>query len=336
MPSLDCRSEFCTYFDRHYLVRGLAMYESLRAHCAGLRLWVLCMDAASFDTLRKLALPDIVPIALGTLEAADSDLLATKPTRSMVEYYFTCTPCLPLFLFKYAPEIDTLTYLDADLFFFGDPGSIREETKRGSIGIIEHRFPPHLKALERAGRFNVGWLSFRRDADGLACLREWRLQCLDWCYDVPDGERYADQKYLDRWPDRFRSVAIVQHRGANVAPWNVMNYRVSARNGRPFVDDQPLLFFHFHGLKEIVRGVYETGLSGYGALASRVLMHDIYAPYISALHRIARDISLDGSPLGGRSRTDGAGRRSTVRAWMDVFRGRYLCIWHGFVIATGR
>ena len=312
------------------------MYESLRAHCPRFRLWVLCMDVASFDSLRKLALPDIVPIALAELEAADPGLFATKSNRSTVEYYFTSTPCLPLFLLDYAPEIECLTYLDADLFFFHDPSSVSDEMSDSSIAIIEHRFPPHLKRLEQAGRFNVGWLSFRRDDEGLACLREWRLQCLEWCYDVPEEGRYADQKYLDRWPSRFRKVAVLQHPGANVAPWNVTNYRVSLRNGRPFVDDAPVLFFHFHGLKEVASGVYETGLGGYGALASRVLTREIYLPYIRALQRISRELAIDGSPLAGRSRTDSATSRSFFRVWLDVLRGRYLLVWNGHVIATGR
>ena len=30
--------------------------------------------------------------------------------------------------------------------------------------------------------FCVEWNSFRRDPQGLACLKLWRDQCIEWCY----------------------------------------------------------------------------------------------------------------------------------------------------------
>jgi len=50
---------FCTYFDQHYLARGLALYHSLREHCPACTLWVLCLDHATFQLLEQLELPDI-------------------------------------------------------------------------------------------------------------------------------------------------------------------------------------------------------------------------------------------------------------------------------------
>jgi len=87
---------FCTYFDRNYLPRGLALYRSLQCHCPAFQLWVLCMDAACYETLSALALPDVHLIAREDFEAGDEGLLAAKQTRSLIEYYFTCTPSLPL------------------------------------------------------------------------------------------------------------------------------------------------------------------------------------------------------------------------------------------------
>jgi hypothetical protein len=335
-------AEFCTYFDRHYLVRALAMRESLRAHMPRFRLWALCLDAESYATLARLMLPDVVPIRLGELEEVDPGLAAAKHNRTLVEYYFTCTPCLPLFLFDRNPEITQLTYLDADLFFLSDPSPIFAEVGSASVGIIEHRFPESLVRLEQAGRYNVGWLTFRCDAAGLACLQWWRARCLEACSDLPSGGRYADQKYLDEWPARFDGVIVIQHRGANVAPWNIANYRLRGGDGGPTVDGERLLFFHFHGLRDRGRGLYETGLGGYGVTASRLMMREIYLPYINALRRVGRETAVDGSPLAGRARAGGPPRERTgrvsaaLRTAKDVLAGRYLMIWNGCLISTGR
>jgi len=332
--------DFCTYFDRHYIVRALAMRESLRAHIPRFTLWALCLDDESYDRLTDLELPDVVAIRLGELESADAGLAAAKATRSLVEYYFTCTPCLPLFLLERHREISQITYLDADLFFLNDPSPVFDEIGRGSVGIIEHRFPAALARLEKAGRYNVGWLTFRRDETGLACLRWWRARCLEACTDIASDGRYADQKYLDEWPARFDGVVVIQHRGANVAPWNIANYRLSGADGDLTVDGEPLLFFHFHGLRDRGRGRYETGLGGYGVNVSRLMMREIYLPYINTLWRIGRETSVGGSPLAGRARAstaaDANGVGAALRTWKDVLAGRYLLIWNGCLISAGR
>lgn len=328
------------------------MYASLRAHLPRFTLWALCLDGESYDTLSRLALADVVPLRLNELEHADSGLAAAKPHRSTIEYYFTCTPCLPLFLFDRDRSLTQLTYLDADLFFFADPSPIFDEVGSSSVAIIEHRFPEGLRRLEETGRFNVGWLTFRRDESSLACLRWWRERCLDSCSDLPSEGRYADQKYLDEWPMRFRGVAIVQHRGANVAPWNVANYRLSGRDGRLAVNGEALLFYHFHGLRERGGGLYETGLNSYGVATSRLMMRELYVPYIRTLRRIARELGVDGAPLGGRRRaaaggddsSSSSGRpsrwigrvREALRKGRDMLSGRYLFVWNGYLISTGR
>jgi hypothetical protein len=278
---------FCTYFDRNYLARGLALYRSLREHCPGFRLWVLCMDDESFTALTLLRLPEVEPIALHDFERGDAALLAAKGNRSRLEYYFTCTPSLPLYVLKHCPAVDVITYLDADLYFFSTPEPLFEEWGGGSVAIIGHRFPPRLRHMEGKGIYNVGWLSFRRDENALDCLTWWRKQCLAWCYDREEEGRFADQKYLDDWPSRFRKVVVIQHPGANLAPWNLGNYRLRVTDrGAVLVDDQPLIFFHFHGLREIFRWLYDPAWAWYGVVSSPVLRTHIYNRYLRALHAV--------------------------------------------------
>lgn len=276
---------FCTYFDQNYLSRGLAMYDSLRKHCPAFKLWILCMDQRTYRTMEKLNLPNTHWICLEDFEKDDKPLLNAKQNRSKVEYYFTCTPSLPLFVLKRYPDIDLITYLDADLFFFANPSPLLDEMNGKSIGIISHRFPTRLQHLEMHGIYNVGWLSFRHDQTGLDCLQFWRELCLEWCYDRVESNRYADQKYLDQFPKRYGHEIILQHRGANVAPWNIENYPVSVKNTNVYVDNQPLLFFHFQGFKQIFPCVYDLGLWDYGIKMSQEFIRYIFIPYIYALRK---------------------------------------------------
>ena len=297
---------YCTYFDRHYLLRGLALYRSLKQHAEPFTLHVLCFDDFSYDVLTKLAQPDLLPIALADFERHDAALSAAKATRSKVEYYFTCSPSLPIYVLKLCPEIELLTYLDADLFFYSSPEPIFDELGDGSILIGEHRYPPDLRYLEVHGIYNVGLLSFRRDRNGLACLEWWRARCLEWCFDRPEDGKYADQKYLDDWPTRFEGVVVLQHKGAGLAPWNWKNYAVTVQNGQMEVDRQPLLFFHFHGLKILKSWLYDPVYAGklYGEMPRR-LCGFLYGGYLASLKETAAwakqaapEVRFEYTPLG--------------------------------------
>ncbi len=274
---------FCTYFDRHYLTRGLTLYRSLQKHAGDFVLWVLCLDDVSYDALTRLDLPNLRPISLPQLEKADPGLLEIKQTRSRIEYYFTCSPVLPLYILNSSPDVDLITYLDADLFFYADPQPLYDELGDESILIIEHRFPARLRYLESRGVFNVGLLAFRNDPSGRQCLDWWRERCLEWCYDRLEDGRFADQKYLNDWPTRFSHVVVLQHKGANLAPWNWSNYHLQVRGEQAMVDGQPLIFYHFHGLKCINDRLYEPGLLGYGRMPSSVRRW-LYGPYMRVLH----------------------------------------------------
>jgi hypothetical protein len=275
--------DFCTYFDSHYLTRGLSLYLSLREHCPSFRLWVLCMDTSTTHCLKQLALPQVIPVGLEELEAYDSPLLVLKGKRSKIEYYFTCTPSLPLYILSHWPETPMVSYLDADLFFYHDPAPIFDEIGGCSIALMEHRYAPNLRHRLKYGRFNVGWLSFRNDDHGHECLQWWRERCLEWCYDRVEGDRYADQKYLDLWPGLFTGLRIVRHKGANLAPWNISRYSISRQAERVCVDEVPLIFFHFHGFEQIAPWLYDPHFAGCRARMTKDIKFGIFAPYIQAL-----------------------------------------------------
>lgn len=319
---------FCTYFDRNYLPRALALVESLRSCGADFRLWALCMDGESEAALNRLALPGVEPVPLAELERHDADLRRSRANRTRVEYYFTCTPSLPLYLLDRRPELQLITYLDSDLFFYHHPQPVLDELGSGSVGIIAHRFAPAIRSFERFGRYNVGWLSFRRDPSGLECLQWWRERCLEWCHDRVEPERYADQKYLDRWPSRFSGVKVIEHKGANLAPWNVANHRIRSREGRPWVDDQPLVFFHFQGFKQLAPWLYSSNFGLYRTRPSSVVRREVIAPYVRALRRATGGAA---SPRGLRDADRRFGRfvrnaRQAARVGLGLLTQEYVLV----------
>ena len=172
----------CTYFDSRYLRLGLTMYRSIVAHSTQpFCLWVLCLDEVTEQILSELRLPGLRTVSLSQLEKDDDGLAAARGSRSTVEYYWTLSPIWPLYIFRNHPEVEVLSYVDADICFFASPSLIFEELGDKSILIDPHDFSEEYASLVRFGKYNVGVVAFRADEEGLACLRWWREQCLEWC-----------------------------------------------------------------------------------------------------------------------------------------------------------
>jgi len=307
---------YCTCFDSGFLPQGLALWESLNRHEPGTVLWVLACDDAVAAAVRARAEPNLRVVTLPEVEAGDPALAAAKVSRSRVEYFFTLSPCWPLWLLRHQPDLSGITSLDADLYFFAAPQPLFAEIAAAgaSVGIVEHRYPPALRELAEWGRFNVGIQYFRNDTRGLAVLADWRTHCLEWCYDRLESDRFADQKYLDAWPERFGpAVHVVAHPGINVAPWNWSGVAWSTRDGRLLVDGHPLVVFHFAKFRPCGPGFWDSGQLEF-AVMPRGLRTAVYEPYWQALHATGR--------TSGRSVR---GRRLGLKGWL--LRGLFGSVW---------
>ena len=288
-PQSAIRYHFCTYFDRNYLYKGLALYRSLARHCEAFTLWVLCFDQVTHEVLRRMDLPGVRLIARHEFEQGDDALLAAQQDRTFLEYYWTCTPSLPLYVLQHNPQIDVIGYLDADLFFYADPAPIYEELGGQSILIVGHRFGPELAHLAEWGIYNVGFMLFRHSDVGLQCLRWWRERCLEWCYHRLEAGKMGDQKYLDDWPQRFEGVVVLQHKGSGLGPWNIANYEIRRLDGHLWIDEVPLIFYHFHRFYLLNRWVFEPDGSQFGLTTAHLAL--LYKPYIGELRQSTGEIS---------------------------------------------
>jgi hypothetical protein len=326
--------ELVTLFDSNYLVKAVAMHASLRAVAGDdVTLTCCCFDARAKRILDALALPGLRAIALEDLEASDPELAAVKPTRTPTEYCWTSTPALIRHVLDTRPDVDEVTYIDADLLFFSSPEALFAEMGDASICIVPHRYATAYKAQEVNGIYCVQWNTFRRDERGLAALDWWRERCLEWCfYRLEDG-KLGDQKYLDDWPERFAGVHVLEHKGGGLAPWNVPSYDIRA--GGPagvLVDDDPLVFFHYHRVRLREGGEHDWRPPGYAIDDETFAL--VYAPYLRACDEALAlirtvepgfDAGLDPAPtLRERAQAVRADTGSRLAArWPWLLRVRY-------------
>jgi hypothetical protein len=306
---------YCTYFDSGYLARGLTLIDSLRENKDHSPVVVLALDSETYEYFEQFPVSGVTCEKIDALEAFEPRLIETKSSRSRMEYYFTCTPILIRYVMeKLASPGSTAIYLDADLFFFNDPSIVLTELAVNDVGIISHKYQPRLrKKLSKYGTYNVGWLGFRDSTSGRAVLDWYRERTLEWCFDKPEDGKYADQGYLDWFPE-FTGVTVLTSPGFNLAPWNSANYRVITHDRQVFVNESPLVFFHFHGLRR-VKSWFVTSQLVYSAPASRNLMNLVYRPYVSLLNRNEQLVSRR---LQARIRIKPRGRG--LRGWLGRTR----------------
>lgn len=278
---------YCLYFDSSYLPRALVTVASLRKFSAD-RVYCLCFDDATYEAVAGWQLADVHPVALSCVEFFEPRLSRAKQDRTRVEYIFTLTPALPSYLFATVEGVTHVTYLDADLWFLSSPEKILRDACKADVAILPHRFTDRLKHLEQFGLYNVSWITFSATQVGRKCLAWYLESCLAWCKDRIEGDKFADQKYLESFSRLCDKLCIISDIGAGVAPWNVEQYCLSEMMGSVLVDDVPLVFFHAQGFAHLFWRAFSSGLGPYGVSMTPDMKRLLYLPYIEEFNAAAK------------------------------------------------
>lgn len=241
------RYNYCTVFDKGYLNRGLALYYSvLKYNKEPFRHFILCADDVAYEILSKMNLKYVAPFKLHEVENSDPKILEAKGNRNHTEYMWTLSSFFTHYILTKYEDIEYVTYLDADLYFYASPEIALQDMGNSSVLITPHNLASK-KREEIVGKYNVGMVIFKNDANGSACLKWWKDECLKWCYDSITSDKYGDQKYLDYFEQKFKGVFVYHQKGACLAGWNIRNYvgKIFKKNGQIQIDGDTLIFFHF-------------------------------------------------------------------------------------------
>lgn len=283
--------------DRGYVPRVLCLYRSLQPWLGDTRFGFFCVDDGAAELLDKLDLPNA--FVLRHADFASPELERVRPSRRLNEYCWTCKPAALRYAFAMWPELDWAVYLDGDMMAFGDPNLVLARPE-AHVLLTPHRFAlDTFKAWESlTGVHNGGYAAFRNSPEGRRALDWWMERCLELCPAVPTNGVYADQTYLDNLPSAFAGVVASPHKGLNAAPWNIDGYRVRLRDGQVYCDDDPLLIYHFQGMKLYGLRLYDM-YAGPHRLPADAIRH-IYRPHMHALAKATREVrAIDPDYAGG-------------------------------------
>ena len=275
----------CTYFDSNFLPRGLALLDSLEQNADEFLYYVLALDTKAEEELKALNNKHIVVITLEDYSSYFS--IDRSQFKDEKEFYFSLTPGLCLYVLKQYKEIDIILYMDADVYLFTDLDIVYEEIGTASIAMCSHRLPWYVNLMSKNyGVYNVGVNAFRNDIEGNKCLQEWHHDCTTWSAGQEGYPLsfFSDQIWLDKWPQKYNNLKILKHIGIDVAPWNAINYKFSKKDGKYFVDDKPLVIYHFSSLKKLSVTAWHGNTSFAIHNINEVLL-DIYKEYIRNIEK---------------------------------------------------
>ena len=276
---------YCTYFDKNYLSRGLALYSSLlKNHKNKFHLYIIAFDKFTYDFLKKKNFKFITCVYFQDFE--NKELKKVKTKRTIVEYFWTSTPFV-IFFFIQKYKLNSCTYLDADIYFFSDPKIIYKNQTKFSVFITSHNYHSKYDQTKTSGKYCVQYLTFKNNKEAFQILNWWKKKCIKWCYKRFEDNKFGDQKYLDLWPTKFSGVEVATHLGAGVAPWNIKRFQIKKKkllileNGK----GQELIFYHFHDLRIFLNNKLAF-LSSYDL--SQEVIDKIYKPYIKKIISIEK------------------------------------------------
>jgi hypothetical protein len=146
-------------------------------------------------------------------------------------------------------------YLDPDIHVFKPLDNIIELLDLHDTILIPHQSRPakiqygidaELTSMQ-FGIFNLGFLAVSNRKCGLEFANWWAERLDRYCFDDRAKGLFTDQKWCDLAPALFDNVFILRDLGYDSAPWNTHTGQMAFLygSGKIYVDDYPLVFFHF-------------------------------------------------------------------------------------------
>ena len=267
-----------------HLFKALAMYISLKEHCTSFELFILCMSDKVYDILKKINFENVKVFHLNELEKDNYELYAAKSNRTFHEYCWTMKPVFMEYVMKNYDKADYYAHVDADLFLFNNIDLLFNENPKASIFLTEHYNSKEFEHYYNlTGKFNTGFVGVKNNSEGKTAVTIWKVKCLEKCtgeYDTVN-KTFGDQRYVEEWPDIFKNVHVVKSIGANTAFWNVKNYKVRQINNTVYVNNTPLIFYHFSAF--CIIEPKEAELCSFYKIEDKNLIEYVYIPYVKCV-----------------------------------------------------
>ncbi len=231
----------------NYMAHALSLKKSFLQHNPGAEFFIGLLGDASH--LIEKNIDNIYFIS------SLSDSRVEGMIRRYDPFELTCNlkPFFAAHVFENNDHVQRLIYLDSDIYVFAPLLQITD----AAITLSPHRTKkveqiPGTEidnTLNRYGVYNAGYFELLRKKETFNFLDWWKMLMEKSAFNDPDKHFFSDQLWLNAVHSFFDDVYINKNPGYNAAIWNLIERRVEEKNGTYFVNDQPLVLYHFSKYK---------------------------------------------------------------------------------------
>jgi len=150
-----------------------------------------------------------------------------------------------------------IIYLDSDILVLDNLNETFKLLNKYSILVTPHIFTPyknnHLRPNEsillKTGVYNLGFIAISNSLDGNNFISWWKNKLYTSCKQFINNGQYLDQLWGGFILSMFNNVKIIKDLTYNVAYWNLHERKINKIKGSYCVNNRPIKFFHFSGIK---------------------------------------------------------------------------------------
>jgi hypothetical protein len=200
------------------------------------------------DKIPPFKLLEIDKINMNCLDEMCKIYDITELNTAVKPFYFD-------YFLKNRPDVKNIIYFDPDIIVFDSLKLLKDNLEQFSIVLTPHITSPINDKFDtreidhlNTGLYNLGFLAISRSDVSIKMIDWWKQRLKRDCrIDLCNG-LFVDQHWMVFVPIFFReSVLVDKYFGYNVAYWNLHERVVTQKDGKFFINNVPLIFFHFSG-----------------------------------------------------------------------------------------
>ena len=242
-----------TVCSANHLAYAKTMADSLIQHAPDYNVIIGLADKNNQRFKQEDFLPHRI-VEVESLAIPNFDAMSIQ--YNLIELNCALKPFIAQYIFN-TEYPDILLYIDADIYFYQSPSEAEQILNENAIAITPHFFTPindgalpMERDVLRSGIYNAGFIAMKQHSITDNFLQWWAERLTNQCfYNFAEGMA-VDQNWLNLVPLFFEKIAIISHKGYNVAYWNLHERSLALNNNQVWVNNQePLVFLHISGYK---------------------------------------------------------------------------------------
>ena len=237
----------------NYLAQAQTLGQSLREQNPEVEFVIGLVDRLDkveldADKIPPFQLLEIDKINIERFEEMCDKYNITELNTAVKPFYFD-------YFLKNRPDITNIIYFDPDIIVFDKLTRLTDSLKTHNVVLTPHIVTPIEDDFDtretdhlNTGLYNLGFVAISRSPESVEMINWWKDRLRDDCrIDLANG-LFVDQHWMIFVPIFYREKVLVDsYPGYNVAYWNLHERQVTQTNGQYFINNQPLVFFHFSG-----------------------------------------------------------------------------------------